>query len=86
MKLRESTPDRIPLTHNGQQIGTCYAEMTPQGVRMVAEIDEETEKRLKGELQQRPMGFSIEGHVNIRGIPANVNVEFRDSSERRKRR
>ena len=32
--------DRIPLTHNGQQIGTCYAEMTPQGVRMVAELDE----------------------------------------------
>ena len=63
-KLRESTLDRILLTHNGQQIGTCYAEMTPQGVRMVAEItDEKASKRVEGELQQRQTGFSIEGSL-----------------------
>ncbi len=31
--------NRVPLTHNGQQIGTCYAEMTPHGVQMVADLD-----------------------------------------------
>ncbi len=61
--IAKPAENHVPLTHNGQQIGTCYAEMTPQGVRMVAELDEEASKRLKVELQQRPMGFSIEGSL-----------------------
>ena len=61
--ITKTTENHVPLTYNGQQIGTCYAEMTSTGVQMVAEIDEETEKRLKGELQQRPTGFSIEGSL-----------------------
>ena len=61
--LAKPADNHVPLTYNGQQIGTCYAEMTPQGVRMVAELDEAASKRLNGELQQRPMGFSIEGSL-----------------------
>ena len=61
--LAKPAENHVPLTHNGIQIGTCYAEMTPQGVRMVAELDEEVSKRIKGELQQRPTGFSIEGSL-----------------------
>ena len=38
--LAKPAENHVPLTHNGRQIGTCYAEMTPQGVRMVAELDE----------------------------------------------
>ena len=37
--ITKTTENHVPLTHNGRQIGTCYAEMTPQGVRMVAELD-----------------------------------------------
>ncbi len=37
--LAKPAENHVPLTHNGRQIGTCYAEMTPQGVRMVAELD-----------------------------------------------
>ena len=61
--IAKPAENRVPLTHNGQQIGTCCAEMTPQGVQMVAELDEETNKRLNDELQQRLMGFSIEGNL-----------------------
>ena len=38
MRTVSGRPASVPLTHNGRQIGTCYAEMTPQGVRMVAEL------------------------------------------------
>ena len=37
--IAKPADNHVPLTHNGRQIGTCYAEMTPQGVRMVAELD-----------------------------------------------
>jgi hypothetical protein len=37
--ITKTTENHVPLTYNGQQIGTCYVEMTSTGVQMVAEMD-----------------------------------------------
>lgn len=40
--LRTSTADPVPLALDVRIIGSCYAEMTPTGVQMVAEMNGES--------------------------------------------